>query len=180
MRCQGNRRDKKKEEETIGSLQEAMLEYRKQLEKGVIQVAYQGLMQYMMDLKTHFNSRYPEYSAAGALYHGYMDMTYFPLFPEALKEKKLKIAIVFNYGEFRFEIWLSGYNKGVQAEYWKLFSEAKWEKYTVIPPAKGVDSIVEHVLVGNPDFNYLDALTEEIETGTTRFIKEIESFLSSH
>jgi hypothetical protein len=137
-------------------------------------------MHYIMDLKTHFSNTHPEYSTAGALYHGYMDMTYFPLFPEALKEKKLKIAIVFNYGEFRFEVWLSGYNKQVQAEYWKLFTKAKWEKYPVIPPAKGVDSIVEHVLVKDPDLSDPAGLTRQIEEKTNQFIKDIEVFIAIH
>ena len=35
-------------------LQEYIDEYRKQLEKGVIQRAYQGLMEYVMDLKDAF------------------------------------------------------------------------------------------------------------------------------
>lgn len=164
----------------MGSLQEAMIEYRKQLEKGTIQKAYQGLVQYIMNLKTYFNNQYPEYSSAGALYHGYMDMTYFPLFPEALKNRKLKIAIVFNYEQFRFEIWLSGFNKQVQAEYYQLFKESGWKQYRIVAPEKGIDSIVESTLVEDPDFDDLDALTKQIEKETIQFIKDIEAFLDGN
>lgn len=164
----------------MGSFQESMNEYKKMLEQGVVQQAYRGLLQYMMNLKTHFNNKYPEYSASGSLYHGYMDMTYFPLFPEPLKERKLKIAVVFNYDSFRFEVWLSGYNKEVQSDYWKLFNKSGWKKYRIVPPAKGIDSIVENMIVETPDFGDLDGLTSQIEKGTLVFIRDMENFLSEH
>jgi hypothetical protein len=56
------------------SLQENMMEYKKQLEKGAIQKAYLGLMEYMIRLKTHFKKEYPGYVVSGSLYfwiHGY-------------------------------------------------------------------------------------------------------------
>jgi hypothetical protein len=162
------------------SLPEYISEYKQQLKKGVIQKAYLGLMQYIMDLKTHFKKKYPEYSVSGSLYYGYMDMTYFALFPESLKKRGLKIAIVFVYETFRFEVWLSGSNRPVQAKYWQLFKDNDWNKYHLVPTQKGVDSIVEHVLADNPDFKDLEALTAQIESGTLKFIEDIESFLSQH
>jgi hypothetical protein len=46
--------------------------------------------------------------------------------------------------------------------------------------AKGVDSIVEHELVADPDFSDLDGLTHRIETETMQFIEDVEGFLSSN
>lgn len=161
------------------SLNEFIVEYKKQLEKGAIQKAYRGLMEYIMGLRTHFEN-FPDYMVSGSVYHGYMDMTYFALFPESLKNLKLKIAIVFVYDSFRFEVWLSGCNKQVQLKYWKLFRESKWCKYRLVPAPDGADSIVEHILVNNPDFSDLDALTERIVSDTLKFIKDIESFLYNH
>jgi hypothetical protein len=155
-----------------------MAEFRKQLEKGSIQKAYRGLIEYMMGLKNHFSNRYPDYSAPGSLYYGYMDMTYFSILPKSLKDRDLKIAIVFLYDAFRFEIWLSGKNKQVLAKYWKLINKSRWDKYKVVEPVKGVDSVAEHILVDNPDFSDIDALTKQIEQGTLEFIQDIESFLA--
>jgi hypothetical protein len=165
-------------EVTMNSLQENMAEFRKQLQKGSIQKAYQGLMEYMMNLKNHFSSKYPNYSAPGSLYNGYMDMTYFSILPKSLKDRDLKIAIVFLYDAFRFEIWLSGKNKQVLAKYWKLINKSGWNKYKVVEPVKVVDSVVEHILVDNPDFSDTDALTKQIEQGSLEFIRDIESFLA--
>lgn len=160
------------------TLQENMVEYRKQLEKGHIQKAYLGLMQYMLGLKKYFDDKYPDFSVSGSMYTGYMDMTYFSIFPISLRVRDLKIAIVFVYDPFRFEIWLSGKNQQVLKQYWKLFQESGWEKYKIAEQGKWADSVLEHVLVDHPDFGDLDDLTKRIEQETLIFIKDIESFLS--
>ena len=162
------------------TLQELMIEYRNQLEKGSIQKAYKGLMDYYGELKSHFNKKHPEFPTAGSLYFGYMDMTYFALFPETLKQRGLKIAIVFLHQQFRFEVWLAGVNKQVQGKYWKLFKENDWENYPTVASLEGADSIVESILVEDPNFNDLEALTRHIENGTLKFIQEIETFISQH
>jgi hypothetical protein len=161
----------------MNSLSENMNEFKKQLDKGVIQKAYKGLLEYILDLKTDLKNKYPDYYVSGSIYYGYMDMTYFAIFPESFKQRNLKAAIVFNYDKFRFEIWLAGYNKQVQNKYWNLFKENNWNKYHIISTVKGADSIVEHVLADNPDFSDLDLLTKQIEEGTMSFIKDIEKYL---
>jgi hypothetical protein len=156
-----------------------MNEYRKQIEKGVIQRAYRGLMEYIMDLRTHLQHKYPDHFVS-AIYYGYMDMTYFSFTPRTLQEHKLKAAIVFNYDAFRFEVWLAGYNKSVQDKYWGLFKESGWDKYRIVPTTKGVDSIIEHILVEDPNFSDLDVLTKRIEKEALRFIVDVEGFIYKH
>jgi hypothetical protein len=68
-----------------------MDELRKQLEKGVIQKAYGALLSYMMALRTHFKNNLAGAKVSG-LYQGYMDMTYFALFPSSFKHHNLKIT----------------------------------------------------------------------------------------
>lgn len=162
----------------MGSIHEYMQEYKKQIEKGVIQKAYLGLMEYVSGLRTHFKHNYPGYAVSGSIYFGYMDMTYFSIFPKSLKDRDLKIAIVFLHDAFRFEVWLSGKNKQVLTNYWKLLKESGWDKYKIVVPGKGIDSILEHILAEDPNFNDLDALTQQIERETVAFINDVESFLS--
>jgi len=164
----------------MDTLQDLMIEYKNQLTKGVINKAYKGLMEYIMGLRTHFQSSCPEYSVSGNIYYGYMDMTYFSIVPKSLKDRGLKIAIVFLHEAFRFEIWLSGYNKQVQTKYWKYFKENDWTKYHLVQSTKGADSILEYVVVDNPDFQDLNALTKQIVNGALKFIIDVERFLSDH
>jgi hypothetical protein len=167
-------------EELNMEFHEYMTEYRKQIEKGAIVEAYRGLMEYFNALRLHFEKKYPEHSVSGSVYYGFMDMTYFAIFPKSLKRRKLKIAVVFVYDTFRFEVWLSGNNRKVQAEYWKLIKESGWKKYHLSPQTKGVDSVLDHILVDNPDFSDLDVLTKQLEKGTLKFTKDVENFLSKH
>ena len=158
------------------SIQEDMIEFRRQLRNGAIQKAYRALLAYMMNLQTDFKNKYPSYGTSG-LYHGYMDMTYFAIFPKSLKQRDLKIAIVFNYEAFRFEVWLAGSNRKVQQQYWELFRDSQWHEYHVVAPAKGVDAIVEYTLAEDCDFGDLDSLTAGIEKNTIKFIDDMERFL---
>jgi hypothetical protein len=159
------------------SFHEFMIEYKKQLEKGAIVEAYRGLMQYFGQLKSHFKRTHPEYEP-GSIYYGYMDMTYFPLFPQSLKRRKLKIAIVFVHETFAFEVWLSANNKRIQKEYWEMVTDSNWNKYRIVAPGPGIDSIIEYTLDDDPDFRDLDALTKKVEQGTLKFTKDVEKFLS--
>ena len=158
----------------MGSFHEYIEEYRIQLEKGAIKKAYRGLMEYMMDLRTHFKDKYPDFYVSGSIYLGYMDMTYFSFFPKSIKQRNLRIAIVFLHDTIRFEAWLVGINKQVQTKYWKLFKESGWNKYPLVATMKGADAILEHILVEAPDFSDLQALTDRIERETLQFIVEVE------
>lgn len=158
--------------------QEYMDEYKKQMQKGIIPEAYKGLMEYLLKLKNHFKKRHPDYFVSSNMYQGYMDMSYFSFTPETMKQRKLRIAIVFIHKSCQFEIWLGGINKQVQKKYWELFKEKMENKYPLVSTIKNEDAIVKHQLVNKPDFNKLDDLTKQIETETLSFIDHIEQFLS--
>lgn len=117
-------------------------------------------------------------SSVSALYQGSMDMTYFAISSPLLKQHDLKIAIVFNYEDFRFEAWLAGKNRNVNRKYWELLKRCQWPEYRIVTPLKGVDSIVECELAEGLDPSDTNALTACIETGACAFIKDIERILS--
>ncbi len=146
-------------------------DYIKQLKSENVPKGYKGLMEYLMNLRTHFSNKYsPEY-IVGSFYQGYMDISYFPITPKSLKSQKLKIGLVFNHEKARFEIWLVGQNKQTQQKYWDLLKGSEWHKYPLSKTAQR--SIIEHVLVAKPNFNQSDSLKEVIESGTIQFIQDI-------
>lgn len=161
----------------MSPLNESMQFYKAQLQDGRIIEAYQGLMSYFNQLHTHFRANYPNYSIPGNIYYGYMDMTYFAIIPPFLKVRDLKIAVVFPHETFRFEVWLAARNKQVQARVWQQIHESGWDRYNLTTQGKGVDAILEQVLVENPDFSDLPALTTRIGTGVLEFIQDLEEFL---
>ena len=161
------------------SIQMDMNELRRQLQNGSIQKAYRALLGYLMDLRTHFKTRYPKYSVSG-LYQGHLDMSYFAVVPPSFKRRGLKIAIVFDYGTFRLEAWLAARNRQVQRKYWELLRGSQWPEYRVVAPATGVDSIVEYDLAQEFDFADLDTLTVAVDKKVAKFTNDIERYLSRH
>jgi hypothetical protein len=152
--------------------------FKKTLGDGHIITAYQGLMEFIRELRSHFMGHFPEYEVPGNVYYGYLDMTYFSILPPFLKDRGLKIAIVFVYDTFRFEVWLSGRNRNVQVETSRLLQESGWQSYPLTPDPDKADSILEKVLVENPDFSDIQKLTQKITGGTREFIHDVESFFA--
>jgi hypothetical protein len=70
------------EEPSMYSMRKDIEELQGQLRKGDIQRAYRALLSYMMGLRTHFKNNLSGSTVSG-LYQGYMDMTYFALFPSS-------------------------------------------------------------------------------------------------
>lgn len=159
------------------SFHDSVMEYKKQVEKGIITQAYKGLMEYIMSLRTHFKNTFPDHVVSGSIYFGYMDMTYFSFIPKSFVERKLKIAIVFIHAKCRFEVWLAGQNKQVQLKFWKRIKESGWNRYQIVPSTEHVDSIIEHTIMDTPDFGDLKKLTHRIESVTLEFISDVEKFL---
>ena len=151
-------------------INQAVEEYTEQLKSGRIREAYRGIMSFMSRLKAFMEKLHPDL-AFSALYPGYMDMTYFACTPPALKEKGLKIAIVYLHEENRFELWLSGSNRKIQAEYISLLQTRDTGGYKLSQSKPGVDSILESRLPDQPDFDHAKDLMDRIERKILRFME---------
>ena len=132
--------------------------YKNQLVGGDIQAAYSGLIKYMQQLKTHFTKEIGKEYVVGNVFPGCMDITYFYVTNDYLKSRKLKLGLVLNHSEIRFEVWLFGQTKDVQEEYWNLFKNTEWVTGTEMPEY----SVVEKVIVSEPDFNDMEKLSSEV------------------
>ena len=161
----------------MGSLNDDIREYRLQLKEGRIQTAYKGIMTFMSGLKSHLEKDYPDFSTS-ALYFGYMDMTYFAFTPAYLKERKLKIAIVYLHEQGRFEVWLGGTNRKIQGDYIERLRHKDLHGYHLSRVEPGVDSIIESVIVEQPNFDQPEALSDRIEDKTIMFINDMRSILN--
>ena len=141
------------------SLNAVIKEYTDRLSEGKIQRAYKGIMDFMTGLKADMEKECPGH-AASALYFGYMDMTYFAFTPAELKNKKLKIAVVYLHEENRFELWLAANNRQMQAEVIERLRHKNTGAYAVSQAGAGVDAIIALAVGGRPDFDRPDVLKE--------------------
>ena len=151
-------------------------EYNIQLQRGDIQKAYRSIIGFMAKFRIYLKRKYPSHIIS-ALYPGYMDMTYFSITPENLKKHNLKIAIVYLHEPNAFEVWLSGVNRSVQAEYIKRLLNRKLNyRLSMIKP--GVDSIVEHRIKTKPDFDRCQVMMSAIESEYLDFEHHVDSVLA--
>lgn len=161
----------------MSSLNDSVREYKIQLSKGQIQKAYKGIMNFMADLKAYLEGEHTDFTA-GSLYFGYMDMTYFAFTPSTLKNKKLKVAIVFLHEECKFELWLAGNNRQLQADYIALLSHKDLGGFSLSQIHPGVDSILTSSMIPLPDFDHPDKLKKQIEVTTLKFANDIIALLN--
>lgn len=147
--------------------------YKEVLKSGDVQVAYAGLVKYVQKLKTVFSKDLSDTYSVGNVFQGYMDYTYFYLSNDFLKDKKLKLGLIFDHNHVRFEVWLLGQTKDVQEHYWKLLKTTKWINGSEMPQY----SIFEVILVDNPDFDDLDTLTRQIKNKLISVAEDISTSL---
>ena len=158
-------------------INQAVEEDTEQMKSGRIRQAYRGIMSFMSGLKAFMERLHPDL-AFSALYPGYMDMTYFACTPPALKEKGLKIAIIYLHEENRFELWLSGSNRKIQAGYISLLQTRDTGGCKLSQSKPGVDSILESRLPDQPDFDHAGELMDRIEREVLRFMEITEKMIS--
>lgn len=152
------------------NLNHYVAKYKEQLDKGEIQIAYTELVKFVMNLKTEFSKSLSQQYSFGNILQGYMDYTYFYFSNDFLKSKKLRYGIVLNHQKLRFEIWLLGNTADVQRKYWDILKTSKWNSDRTEMPKF---SVLEAVLVENPDFDNLNLLSHKIEENLITTADEI-------
>lgn len=157
------------------NLQQSITQYQKVLADGHVQRAFRALMEFMLKLRTQFIQHYPSGYVSSGLHPGYLDISYFPFTPVALKQQKLKIAVVLNHEEMQFEVWLAGQNKTIHKKYWEIFQGSDWPKDNIAPSPEHM--ILREVVVASPDFDEPQLLMNEIESCTMTFIEEVMAVL---
>lgn len=144
--------------------------YKEQLAQGDILIAYNHLVKFVMQLRTHFIKTLSQHYTFSGILHGYLDYTYFYYTNNYLKSKKLKLGLVLNHVNMRFEIWLLGNTKTIQKNYWNLLKASKWNKDRKEMPTW---AIIEVIIENKPNFNNLPQLTQTIEHQLIKVSEEI-------
>ncbi|TGL12576.1 DUF7000 family protein [Leptospira meyeri] len=144
--------------------------YKEQLQIGDIQEAYAGLVKYVTKLGTNLAKNLSKTYSFGSLFQGYMDYTYFYYSNKFLKDRKLKMGFVLNHPKMQFEVWLLGQTIPIQERYWEYFKNTKWNKNRTTKPQY---SILETVIIENPNFNDLEKLSNQIEKSLVQVTADI-------
>ena len=137
-------------------------EYKELLQTTNLRKGYQEFIKLFRYIRVSFEKNMPEYKFQGNIVENGMDYSYFLFTNESLKEKGLKIAIVFVHSNFQFEVWLSGYNRNYQLKYYDLLKGKNIPFQLTDNPARK-DYILRVVLEENVDISDADLLTERIQ-----------------
>jgi len=154
------------------TLNHLISDYTSLLQQGELQLAYKGILEFMGKLRADFIKKYPQYEIS-SIYQGYMDMSYFSIFTKPLKEKGLKIALVYLHDKGHFEVWLSARNRDITKEYETVFSKNPLQGITAFHDPTNLDAIVESILVSAPNFEDQATLTLKLEKGVENFIEAV-------
>lgn len=158
------------------TLNQLINNYTCHLQQGEMQVAYKGILEFISKLRAHFIKNYPYYDI-GNVYQGYMDMSYFSLSTNLLKDKGLKIAIVYLHEKGDFEVWLSARNREISKRYDSIFNSNISDSITVFHDDNNQDAIIECTLTSMPNFEDKALLIDIIEQGVEKFAITITSLL---
>jgi hypothetical protein len=158
------------------TLNELISDYTYHLQQGEIQLAYKGILEFIGKLRADFIKKYPHYDIS-SIYQGYMDMSYFSLTTKPLKDKGLKIAIVYLHEKGNFEVWLSARNREISKLYDSAFWGKNFDKITVFHDDNNQDAIIECILTSSPNFEEQVILADIIEQGIEAFITSISNLL---
>ncbi len=138
---------------------------------------FHQLIAYMKELRTFFSKQYEASFSFGNIYLQSPDYSYFSLTTEELKKQKLKFVIILDHKTLCFSICLSGQNKSIRKKYWKIFKDSDWSKYHLAESIDNSLSIIDQIIVENPNFDDKRSLTQKIEIESIKFIKELRDTL---
>jgi len=153
----------------VKTLNELIEGYTHHLQQGEIQIAYKGILEFLGKLRAEFIKNHPHYDVS-SIYQGYMDMSYFSLSTKSLKDKGLKIAIVYLHEKGHFEVWLSARNREIAKSYASILDRNIPSDVNVFHDINNPDAIIECILTPTPDFEDQSSLIDTIDKGVKKFV----------
>ncbi len=154
------------------TLNELIEAYTHHLQQGEIQIAYKGILEFLGKLRAEFIKNYPHYDVS-SIYQGYMDMSHFSLSTKSLKDKGLKVAIVYLHEKGHFEVWLSARNREIAKSYASILDRNIPSDVNVFHDINNPDAIIECILTPTPDFEDQSSLIDTIDKGVKKFVLTI-------
>jgi len=158
------------------TLNQLISDYTCSLQQGEMQIAYKGILEFIGKLRAEFIKRYPHYDVS-SIYQGYMDMSYFSLSTKSLKDKGLKIAIVYLHDKGDFEVWLSARNRDIAKSYASLLHSNISGDVSIFHDINNPDAIIECILTPTPNFENQSSLIDTIDEGVEKFVTKISDRL---
>lgn len=158
------------------SLSQSIEDYTRAVSAGGFPRAYRGILAALTAFQTAWKQSHPA-DAAGALYPGYLDMSFVSFAPESLRQKRLKISLVYLHAEGVFNLWLAAGNRAIQAETSAALRGKQIGPYELSVLKPGVDAIIALDLPKPYAFDDPQRLTQSLMRAAEAFAADMVALL---
>ena len=160
------------------SLTACIDEYCRAVADGRFPRAYRGILASLTLFQSAWKSAHPA-DTVGALYQGYMDMSFVAFAPAALAEKRLKISLVFLHDTGNFSLWLAAGNRDIQKRVSEALRRVPLGTYSLSTLEPGVDAIIAYDLPKPYAFDDPQALNAWLVAAAEAFTQDMISLTAS-
>ena len=161
-----------------GSLTACIADYCHAVADGRLPRAYRGILASLTLFQTTWKSAHPA-DTVGALYQGYMDMSFVAFAPAALAEKRLKISLVFLHDAGTFSLWFAAGNRDIQKRVSEALRSLPLGTYSLSTLEPGVDAIIAYDLPKPYTFDDPQALNAALVAAAEAFTRDMISLTTS-
>lgn len=151
-------------------------DYTRAVAAGALPRAYRGILSALTAFQSAWKRSHPE-DAVGALYPGYLDMSFISFASEPLRQKRLKISLVYLHAEGVFSLWLAAVNRSVQAETSAALQGKTIAPYALCSLKPGVDAIIAYDLPKPYAFDEPQQLTQALLQAAEAFAADMTALL---
>jgi hypothetical protein len=155
--------------------QNLLMTYKKLLQTTELEKSYQEFLRLFRFLRVELEKELRDYRFQGNIVENGMDYSYFQFTNDTLKQKGLKIAVTFVHRDFQFEVWLSGFNRKVQCNYYELLKNAQQPFLLTSDPNRS-DYILRIPLDQTLDLSDGKRVLSEIKHASLRLLGYMENF----
>ena len=150
-----------------------LMTYKKLIQTTELERSYQEFLRLFRFLRVELEKELGNYRFQGNIIENGMDYSYFQFTNDRLKKKGLKIAVTFVHRNFQFEVWLSGFNRKIQCDYYELLKDTR-QPFSLTEDPKRSDYILRIPLDQNLDISDGKRVLSEIKDASLRLLGYME------
>lgn len=150
--------------------------YTRAVSGGELARAYRAILSALSSFKAAWEKAHPE-DSVGALYQGYLDMSFISFAPALFAARRLKLSLVYLHAEGRFSLWLAAGNRAIQAEVSEQLRDRPLGKYALTELRPGVDAIVASEITPPYAFDEPEALAGALLSAAEAFRNDMIALL---
>ena len=154
--------------------QDLLLTYKTLLQTTELEKSYQEFVRLFRYLRIELEKQLTDCTFQGNIVENGMDYSYFQFTSESLKKKGLKLAVTFVHRDFRFEVWLSGFNRKYQSRYYELLKNTQ-QPFTLTSDPKRTDYILRIPLDTNLDLSDGERVVAEVRAAALELLAYMET-----